>query len=68
MNRIIAFFSRLLRNEWRDIARAPFDRQIEVAIIDRDIHVSGGAYLRHGDGWLDADTLRPIDMTATHWQ
>jgi len=24
--------------------------------------------VRHGDGWLDAETLRPIKITATHWR
>jgi hypothetical protein len=64
----IAFFSRLLRNEWREIASAPFDREIEVAILDEDTSVPGGPCLRHGDGWLDAETLRPIEVTATHWR
>lgn len=68
MNRIIAFLSRLVRNEWREIASAPFDREIDIAIIGEDINVSGGSCLRHGDGWLDAETLKPVEMTATHWR
>jgi hypothetical protein len=64
----MAFLSRLLRNEWREISSAPFDREIELAIIDRDIHVSRSPRLRHGDGWLDAETLRPVEVTATHWR
>lgn len=69
MKRVRAFLSRLLCNEWRDIATAPFDREIEVAIVAGDItNVPGGSCLRHGDGWLDAETLRPVAMTATHWR
>lgn len=68
MNRVIAFLSRLLRNEWREIGCAPFDREIEVAILDEDVSVAGGSCLRHGDGWLDAATLEPIEVTATHWR
>lgn len=68
MNRLRAFLSRLLRNEWRDIASAPFDREIEVAIIAGDINLPGGSFLRHGDGWLDAETLTAVEMTATHWR
>jgi hypothetical protein len=41
MSRLIAFLSRLLRNEWREIASAPFDREIEVAIVDGDVNVAG---------------------------
>lgn len=68
MNRLRAFLSRLLRNDWRDIASAPFDCEIEIAIIAGEINVPGGSCLRHGDGWLDAGTLRPVAMTATHWR
>ncbi|WP_426409412.1 hypothetical protein [Bradyrhizobium ganzhouense] len=60
--------SRLLRNEWREIANAPLDREIELAIIDRGTTVCGGSWLRHRDGWLDAETLRQVDVTATHWR
>jgi hypothetical protein len=24
--------------------------------------------LRHGNGWLDVETLRPVEITATHWR
>ncbi|WP_426408513.1 hypothetical protein [Bradyrhizobium ganzhouense] len=68
MNRISMFLSHLLRNDWREIACAPFDREIEVATIDANINVPGASCLRHGDGWLDAETLRPLEITATHWR
>jgi hypothetical protein len=68
MTRLGADLSRLLRNEWRDIASAPLDREIELAIIDGGITACGGSWLRHGDGWLDAETLRQVDVTATHWR
>jgi hypothetical protein len=67
MRRVKAFLSRLLRNDWREIASAPFDRAIEVATIDENTNVLG-SYLRHGDGWLDSETLNPVEMTATHWR
>ena len=69
MNRVRALLLGLLGNEWRQIDSAPFDREIEVlAIIDGDVSLPGGSYLRHGDGWLDAETLRPVELTATHWR
>ena len=68
MNRLIAFLSRQLRNEWREIGTAPFDREIEVAVIDRDVNLPGCPCLCHGDGWLDAETLMPVAITATHWR
>jgi hypothetical protein len=30
--------------------------------------VPGRSCLRHGDGWLDTETLRPVEITATHWR
>ena len=68
MNRLIAFLSRLLRNDWRELASAPFDREIELAFIDGNVSVSRGPCLRHGDGWLDVETLRPVQIAATHWR
>lgn len=68
MNRLLTFLWRLLRNDWCEIESAPFDREIETAFIDERINVSRGSCLRHGDGWLDAETLRPVEITATHWR
>ncbi|WP_234685165.1 hypothetical protein [Bradyrhizobium monzae] len=45
--------SRLLRDRWREIASAPFDREIEVAMIDGCIIMCAGSCLRHGAGWLE---------------
>ena len=68
MKRVLSLLSRLLRNDWREIATAPFDRAIEVATIDGNTSVPGGSCLRHGDGWLDTETLRPVEIRATHWR
>jgi hypothetical protein len=54
--------------EWQDIATAPFDRELELAVIDSHVGVLDCSYLRHGDGWLDAENLRPVDIAATHWR
>ena len=69
MNRLAAFLTRLLHAlEWRKIATAPFDREIELAVIDGTVGVVDGPCLRHGDGWLDARTLMPVTVRATHWR
>ena len=54
--------------EWRELATAPFDCEIALAISDSRIGVLDTLYLRHGDGWLDAQTLRPVRVSATHWR
>ena len=67
MHRLAALLSRFVSaSEWRDIATAPFDREIELAVIDGNAGVL--RCVRHGDRWLDAETLRPIQVTATHWR
>ncbi len=54
--------------EWRDIATAPFDRAIELAVIDGKVGVLSFPCLRHGDAWFDAETLQPVSVAATHWR
>ena len=69
MNRLAALFTRFVSApEWRDIAQAPFDREVELAVIGDDVGVLDGAWLRHGDDWFDAETLRPASVAATHWR
>jgi hypothetical protein len=69
MNRVTSFLSNVWRAvEWREIASAPFDREIELAVIDGEVSLLGGSCLRHGEGWLDAETLMPVAVTATHWR
>ena len=69
MNRITAFLSRIVNApEWRDIATAPSDRAIELAVVDGDIGVLDFPCLRHGDAWFDAETLKPVAIAPTHWR
>jgi hypothetical protein len=63
-----SLFSRLAGRNWREIATAPFDRAVELAVIDGKIGVLPCFGLRRGDDWLDAETLRPLKVTATHWR
>lgn len=69
MNLITAFLSRIVNApEWRDIATAPFDQAIELAVIDDDTRVLNVPCLRRGDAWFDAETLKPASVAATHWR
>jgi hypothetical protein len=54
--------------QWRDITTAPFDRALELAVIDGGIRVLESCCIRYGNGWLDAETLRPVAIDATHWR
>ena len=68
MKRLIEILSRLLAPQWREIATAPFDREIELAVIGDRVGLVEGGRLRHGNQWLDAQTLQPVAITATHWR
>ena len=69
MKKLAAVLSRLFEpSQWRDIETAPSDRELELAVIDGEVRPIGVFCLRHGDDWLDAETLRPINVTATHWR
>ncbi len=69
MRWVAAFFSLVARiPQWREITTAPFDRELELAVIGQEVRVLEGSCLRHGEGWFDAATLQPIAVTATHWR
>jgi hypothetical protein len=68
MNRLTAIFPRLISGGWREISTAPFDREIELTMMVEDIASPARPCLRHRDGWLDAETLQPIEVAATHWR
>jgi len=55
--------------EWLDIDTAPFDQELELAVIDSD----GAQSLvfpcrRTSDGWVDAMAGRWVQVHPTHWR
>jgi len=54
---------------WQHISSAPFDRDIELAVIDRDgPHALVFACRRILDGWMNAETGERLDVRPTHWR
>lgn len=54
---------------WKTIGDAPLDRDVEVAVIDRDgEHPLVFACRRVADGWIAASTHRRLDIRPTHWR
>jgi hypothetical protein len=54
---------------WQPIATAPFDRDLELAVIDKDgTHALVFACRRVANGWVNAETMREIDVHPTHWR
>jgi hypothetical protein len=56
--------------EWKPIITAPFDRDLEVAIIDYDgTHALAFPCRRFLRGWTNAETKKLLDhLRPTHWR
>jgi hypothetical protein len=54
---------------WQPISSAPFDRDLELAVIDRDgPHALVFACRRVPSGWINAESKQRIDVRPTHWR
>jgi hypothetical protein len=54
---------------WDNISNAPFDRDVELAVIDYDgPHALVFPCRRVLGGWTNAETSRRIDVHPTHWR
>jgi hypothetical protein len=57
------------RAMWKSVSNAPFDRDLELAVIDgRDVHALVFSCRRVLNGWIKAETKERIDVRPTHWQ
>jgi len=55
--------------QWQPIATAPFDSDLELAVIDEDgQHALSFACRRVSTGWVHARTRQAIDVRPTHWR
>ena len=55
--------------EWKPIATAPFDRDLELAVIEYDgTHALVFPCRRILDGWVNAGTKTRITVRPTHWR
>jgi hypothetical protein len=54
---------------WQDISTAPFDRDLELAVLDAEgPHALVFACRRIVGGWMKAATRERIDVHPTHWR
>lgn len=54
---------------WHEISTAPFNRDLELAVIDTSgARAFGFPCRRVLGGWVKADTKRRIDLRPTHWR
>jgi hypothetical protein len=54
---------------WQPISTAPFDRDLELAVIERDgPHMLVFPCRRILSGWINAKNKQRIDVRPTHWR
>jgi hypothetical protein len=54
---------------WQPVSSAPFDRDLELAVIERDCpHCLVFPCRRTPGGWINAETKGRIDVRPTHWR
>jgi len=57
------------RAMWQPVASAPFDCDLELAVIDAgDPHALVFPCRRILGGWMNADTKERLDVRPTHWR
>jgi hypothetical protein len=55
--------------EWRPISSAPFDRELELAVIGYDgTHALVFPCRRIAGGWVDVGTKKRVEVQPTHWR
>jgi hypothetical protein len=55
--------------EWQAISTARFDRDLELAVLDRDgTHALVFPCRRVLRGWIKATTNEPVNVHPTHWR
>jgi hypothetical protein len=58
-----------LRMEWKPVSTAPFDRDLELAVIDRDgPHALVFPCRPILGSWINTETKERIDVNPTHWR
>ena len=54
---------------WRDIETAPFDRDLELAVVEGDhVYPLVFACRRTPNGWTKASTGERVAVSPTHWR
>ena len=55
--------------DWQPISTAPFDRDLELAVLSLDgPHALVFPSRRILGGWVNAETTKLIDVRPTHWR
>lgn len=59
----------MTKSLWHPIATAPFDCDLELAVLEGgDVHALVMRCRRVPLGWVNTTTGKPIDVNPTHWR
>ncbi|MBI3699757.1 MAG: hypothetical protein HY242_04845 [Afipia sp.] len=54
---------------WKPIKTAPYEREIELAVIEEDnVHSLVFACCRTAQGWINASSKERVIVSPTHWR
>ena len=54
--------------DWQPIASAPFDRELQVSVIEKgEVYALVFPCRRTADGWIHAKTGQLLSIQPTHW-
>lgn len=54
---------------WQPISTAPFDRDLQLAVIEKgEAHALVFACRHTQFGWIDAQTRQKVSVVPTHWR
>lgn len=54
---------------WKPASTAPYDRDLQLAVLDKDgTHSLVFPCRRILNGWMNAETRERIDIRPTHWR
>lgn len=53
---------------WQNISTAPIEQYLAVATIDDEVHAMTFPCVLTNDGWLNAETMRRLEVAPTHWR
>jgi hypothetical protein len=53
---------------WQNISTAPLEQYLAVATIDEEVHAMTFPCVLTNDGWLNAETMKRLEVSPTHWR
>jgi hypothetical protein len=53
---------------WHPISTAPFGTDLELAVIEGEVHALVFPCQRVAEGWINAETQGLVGVSPTHWR